>query len=65
MKLAKLAILASTSLCVCLEFAQAADMEMVRKAPIAAPDSWVGFYAGGNLGRSWGKVNALQPRRAV
>ena len=43
----------------CLEFAHAADMvvkAVVRKAPIVEPDGWVGFYAGGNIGYSWGKV---------
>ena len=52
----KLAMLAGTSLCLSVGASHAADMPL--KAPIApVVDPWVGFYAGGNLGYSWGKTN--------
>lgn len=47
----KLAILASTALCVTSGFAQTAD------AAPPVPYSWTGFYVGGNLGYSWGKAD--------
>ena len=46
---AKIAMLAGTSLC--LSFASS------HAAPPGAPlDPWVGWYAGGNIGYSWGKT---------
>jgi outer membrane immunogenic protein len=54
----KLALLASTSLCMGMGFSQAADIPvraLVVKAPIVDP--WVGFYVGGNLGYSWGRTD--------
>jgi len=49
----KLAILASTALCVTSGFAQTAD------AAPPVPYSWTGFYVGGNLGYSWGKPDTI------
>jgi len=50
----KLAMLASTSLCLSIGSSHAADLPV--KAPVApVVDPWVGWYAGGNLGYSWGK----------
>ncbi len=46
MRRAKLAILASTALCMGIGSSQA-----------ATPDPWVGLYVGGNLGYSWGNTN--------
>jgi outer membrane immunogenic protein len=54
----KLAILASTALGMGLGVAQAADMRApILKAPVAVFDPWVGFYAGGNVGYSWGRIS--------
>ena len=45
----KLALLASTSLCLSIGSSHAADLPV--KAPVApVVDPWVGWYAGGNLG---------------
>ena len=54
---AKLAILASTSLCLGLSASNAADMALkAPRAPVVT-DPWVGFYAGGNIGYSWGRTD--------
>lgn len=42
-------MLASSSLCLSFGISHA--------APAAAADPWVGWYAGGNIGYSWGKAN--------
>ena len=56
MNRAKLAMLASTSLCLGFNSSYAADMPLKAPvAPVAVSDPWVGWYAGGNLGYSWGK----------
>src|SRR5690348_11725614 len=53
----KLAMLASTALCLSCGLSQAADMPVkARVAPVAV-DPWVGWYVGGNIGYSWGKTN--------
>ena len=54
----RLAILASTALCLGFDFAVAADMPV--KAPPRAyvADPWVGPYVGGNIGYSWGRTDA-------
>ncbi len=58
MNRAKLALLASTSLCLSFGSSHAADLPLKAPvAPIAAVDPWVGWYAGGNLGYSWGKTD--------
>jgi outer membrane immunogenic protein len=58
MNRAKLAMLASTSLCLSFGFANAADMPVkARVAPVAVVDPWVGWYVGGNIGYSWGKTD--------
>jgi outer membrane immunogenic protein len=58
MNRAKLAMLASTSLCLSCGFSYAADLPLKAPvAPVAAVDPWVGWYAGGNLGYSWGKTD--------
>ena len=55
MNRAKLALLASTSLCLCWGSSYAADMPVkAHVAPIAAVDPWIGWYVGGNIGYSWG-----------
>jgi outer membrane immunogenic protein len=46
----RLAALASTALCLGLGAAQAAP-------PPPVLDPWVGFYAGGNIGYSWGHID--------
>jgi hypothetical protein len=43
----KLAMLAGTALCLAAGSADAAGM----------PDSWVGYYVGGNFGYSWGRTD--------
>ena len=48
MNSAKLAILTSTSLCLSFACAHA--------APVAVVDPWVGYYAGANIGYSWGRT---------
>ena len=54
---ARLAILASTSLCLGFSASNAADMALkAPRAPVAM-DPWVGFYAGGNFGYSWGRTD--------
>src|SRR5436309_15795685 len=54
----KLAMLASTSLCLTCGLSQAADMPVKAPvAPVAVVDPWVGWYAGGNVGYSWGKTD--------
>jgi outer membrane immunogenic protein len=58
MNRAKLAMLASTSLCLSFGFSHAADLPLKAPiAPVAAVDPWVGWYAGENLGYSWGRSN--------
>jgi len=58
MNRAKFAMLASTSLCLSFGFAHAADLPVkARVAPVAVVDPWVGWYAGGNIGYSWGKTD--------
>lgn len=58
MNRAKLAMLASTSLCLSCGFSYAADLPVkARVAPVAVTDPWVGWYAGGNIGYSWGKAD--------
>ena len=49
----KVAVLASTALCMSLGFAQTADAQ--GRGPIV--NSWAGFYVGGNLGYSWGQAD--------
>jgi len=51
----KFAMLASTSLCLSCGLAYGADLPV--KAPVApvVVDPWVGWYAGGNIGYSWGR----------
>src|SRR4051812_11371983 len=57
MNRAKLAMLASTSLCLSCGFSYAADLPVkARVAPVAVSDPWVGWYAGANIGYSWGKT---------
>jgi outer membrane immunogenic protein len=51
MNRAKLAVLASTSLCLSFGAAYAQSP----RAPVAL-DPWVGWYAGGNIGYSWGRT---------
>jgi outer membrane immunogenic protein len=51
MNRAKLAVLASTSLCLSFGAAHAQSP----RAPVAL-DPWVGWYAGGNIGYSWGRT---------
>src|SRR5215217_7917265 len=46
MNRAKIAMLASTSLCLSVGISNAAPV-----------DPWVGWYAGGNIGYSWGKTD--------
>jgi opacity protein-like surface antigen len=54
---AKLALLTGTSLCLSCGFSQAADMPLKAPVrPVAVVDPWVGWYAGGNIGYSWGKT---------
>lgn len=57
----KVAILASTALCLSLSLAQEARAaDLITKAkPVAAPiaDPWTGFYIGANAGYSWGKAD--------
>jgi outer membrane immunogenic protein len=54
----KLAMLAGTSLCLSFGAAYAADMPVkARVAPVAITDPWVGFYAGGNIGYSFGRTH--------
>jgi outer membrane immunogenic protein len=58
MNRAKLAMLAGTSLCLSFGAAYAADMPVkARVAPVAITDPWVGFYAGGNIGYSFGRTH--------
>lgn len=53
----KLALLASTTLCLSCGVSQAADMPVkARVAPVMV-DPWVGWYVGGNIGYSWGKTD--------
>ena len=50
-------LLATSALCSVSLAAVAADLPIkapVYKAPAVAPFSWTGFYAGGNVGYSWG-----------
>jgi outer membrane immunogenic protein len=54
----KLAILASTALCLGFEFAAAADLPVKARPMPYVADPWVGFYAGGNIGYSWGRTDA-------
>jgi outer membrane immunogenic protein len=57
MNRAKLAMLAGTSLCLGFGPSYAADMPVkARVAPVVVSDPWVGWYAGGNIGYSWGKT---------
>lgn len=56
----KLAILASTALCMGAGAARSAEIPVkapVYKAPVVVSDPWTGFYIGGNVGYSWGKAN--------
>jgi outer membrane immunogenic protein len=53
----KLAMLASTSLCLSCGFSYAADLPVKARIAPAAVDPWVGWYAGGNIGYSWGKTD--------
>src|SRR5262245_53306388 len=54
----RFAMLASTSLCLSCGLSHAADMPVkARIAPAAVVDPWVGWYAGGNIGYSWGKTD--------
>ena len=54
----KLVLLASTSLVLSCGFSHAADLQVkARVAPIAVSDPWVGWYAGANIGYSWGKAD--------
>jgi len=47
-------LLLATALLVATAPAYAADLPMIRKAPISAPIvSWTGFYLGASLGASW------------
>ena len=56
MNRAKLAMLAGTSLCLGCGLSQAADLPVkARIAPVPVVDPWVGWYAGGNVGYSWGR----------
>ncbi len=58
MNRAKLAMLASTSLCLSFGAAYAADMPVKAPvAPLVVSDPWVGIYAGGNIGYSFGKTH--------
>src|SRR5882724_780407 len=57
MNRAKLAMLASTSLCLSFGFSYAADLPVKARVAPAVSDPWVGFYAGGNLGYSWGRTD--------
>lgn len=57
MRNSKLAILASTSLCLGFSAAYAADIPVKAPRPPVALDPWVGFYVGGNIGYSWGKTD--------
>jgi outer membrane immunogenic protein len=55
---AKFALLAGTSLCLGFGPSYAADMPVkARVAPVVVVDPWVGWYAGGNIGYSWGRTN--------
>ncbi len=57
MNRAKLALLAGTSLCLSFGTSYAADMPVkARVAPVVVADPWVGWYAGGNIGYSWGRT---------
>jgi outer membrane immunogenic protein len=50
-------LLSTTALCVIPVAASAADLPVkapVYKAPVVARYNWTGFYAGGNIGYSWG-----------
>lgn len=52
---AKIVMLAGTSLCLSFASSQAADLP-VKARPVAVVDPWVGWYAGGNIGYSWGRT---------
>ena len=54
----KLAILASTALCLGFDFAVAADMPVKAPPRVYVADPWVGPYVGGNIGYSWGRTDA-------
>ena len=57
MNRAKLAMLASTALCLNFGVSHAADMAVKAPiAPVVVSDPWVGPYVGGNIGYSWGKT---------
>jgi hypothetical protein len=63
MNRAKLAMLAGTSLCLGFGPSYAADMPVkARVAPVVVSDPWVGWYAGGNIGYSWGKTETTISR---
>jgi outer membrane immunogenic protein len=58
MNRAKLVMLASTSLCLSFGAAYAADMPVKAPvAPVVVSDPWVGIYAGGNIGYSFGRTD--------
>jgi outer membrane immunogenic protein len=58
MNRAKFVMLAGTSLCLSFATSYAADMPVkARVAPVVVVDPWVGWYAGGNIGYSWGRTN--------
>jgi outer membrane immunogenic protein len=53
----KLALLASTALCLGCGLSQAADMPVKARVAPAVVDPWVGWYVGANIGYSWGKTD--------